>query len=59
MRPDDLDSSAHVQPLLGYDWIAGLLDTDVSDKTEGYLAELQEFRSNNYEDCVHKSFAEE
>ncbi|KFQ22744.1 Migration and invasion-inhibitory protein, partial [Merops nubicus] len=43
------------RPLLGYDWIAGLLDTNssVAEKSEQYFAELQEFRQANKEACVH------
>ncbi|NWV85626.1 MIIP protein, partial [Dasyornis broadbenti] len=45
-------SAAH--PFLGYDWIAGLLDTksSVTEKPEQYFAELQEFRQANREACI-------
>ncbi|XP_056364217.1 migration and invasion-inhibitory protein isoform X2 [Oenanthe melanoleuca] len=43
-------------PLLGYDWIAGLLDTKspVTEKPEQYFAELQEFRQSNRDTCIHQ-----
>ncbi|NXM75436.1 MIIP protein, partial [Serilophus lunatus] len=43
-----------VRPFLGYDWIAGLLDTKspVTEKSEQYFAELQEFRQANREACI-------
>ncbi|XP_029426878.1 migration and invasion-inhibitory protein [Rhinatrema bivittatum] len=42
-----------VCPLLGYDWIAGLLDMDPSlwEKSEQYFSELYEFRQVNREEC--------
>ncbi|XP_019367258.1 PREDICTED: migration and invasion-inhibitory protein [Gavialis gangeticus] len=49
-----------VRPLLGYDWIAGLLETDssVSEKSEQYFAELKEFRLVNKEACVYEQCLE-
>uniref|UniRef100_A0A8C3DRV2 Uncharacterized protein n=1 Tax=Corvus moneduloides TaxID=1196302 RepID=A0A8C3DRV2_CORMO len=46
-------SSWSARPFLGYDWIAGLLDTksSVTEKSEQYFAELQEFRQANRETC--------
>ncbi|NWV71695.1 MIIP protein, partial [Malurus elegans] len=46
--------SAH--PFLGYDWIAGLLDTksSVTEKSEEYFDDLQEFRQANREACIHQ-----
>lgn len=41
-------------PRLGYDWIAGLLDTSgtkLCDKDEEYFSELDEFRRVNYDEC--------
>ncbi|XP_066290881.1 uncharacterized protein [Branchiostoma lanceolatum] len=48
------------QPLLGYDWIAGLLDNDASslDRSEGFFEELREFRRVNREECEHKAHLE-
>ncbi|XP_030041868.1 migration and invasion-inhibitory protein isoform X2 [Microcaecilia unicolor] len=48
-----LDSWA-VRPLLGYDWIAGLLDMDssLSEKSEQFFSELHEFRQVNRNECV-------
>ncbi|XP_070615583.1 migration and invasion-inhibitory protein isoform X2 [Erythrolamprus reginae] len=47
--------SLSAQPFLGYDWIAGLLETDtsMSEKPEEYFAELQNFRQVNKEACIH------
>ncbi|NXO26783.1 MIIP protein, partial [Cisticola juncidis] len=47
-------------PFLGYDWIAGLLDTKspVTEKSEQYFAELQEFRLSNRETCIHQQHLE-
>ncbi|XP_053509373.1 migration and invasion-inhibitory protein isoform X4 [Ictalurus furcatus] len=44
-----------VQPLLGYDWIAGLLDAEssLSDRSEDFFSELRTFRRVNKEECVH------
>ncbi|NXN34309.1 MIIP protein, partial [Nycticryphes semicollaris] len=49
-------SSWSVRPFLGYDWIAGLLDTSssVAEKSDQYFAELHEFRQANKEACVHE-----
>ncbi|XP_022085554.1 uncharacterized protein LOC110976528 [Acanthaster planci] len=57
MTLDPNDSVANrSQPLLGYDWIAGLLDADapVSEHSEAYFEELRQFRQANREECVHK-----
>ncbi|KAM4758304.1 migration and invasion-inhibitory protein isoform 1-T1 [Cyanocitta cristata] len=53
-------SSWSAHPLLGYDWIAGLLDTksSVTEKSEQYFAELQEFRQANRETCIHQQHLE-
>ncbi|NXY24452.1 MIIP protein, partial [Atrichornis clamosus] len=53
-------SSWSAHPFLGYDWIAGLLDTKspVTEKSEQYFAELQEFRQANREACVHEQHLE-
>ncbi|NXD86543.1 MIIP protein, partial [Halcyon senegalensis] len=49
-------SSWSVRPFLGYDWIAGLLDTSssVAEKSDQYFAELHEFRQANKEACIHQ-----
>uniref|UniRef100_A0A3B3SSU8 Migration and invasion inhibitory protein n=1 Tax=Paramormyrops kingsleyae TaxID=1676925 RepID=A0A3B3SSU8_9TELE len=43
------------EPLLGYDWIAGLLDADSSldDRTDQFFTELHNFRQVNKEECIH------
>lgn len=45
----------HDHNLLGYDWIAALLDNDQSavDRSEGYFEELKEFRRINREHCCN------
>ncbi|NWS26344.1 MIIP protein, partial [Polioptila caerulea] len=47
-------SSWSACPFLGYDWVAGLLDakSSVTEKSEQYFAELQEFRQSNRETCI-------
>ncbi|NXN00914.1 MIIP protein, partial [Sylvia borin] len=53
-------SSWSAHPFLGYDWIAGLLDTKspVTEKPEQYFAELQEFRQSNRETCMGQQHLE-
>ncbi|XP_035757715.1 migration and invasion-inhibitory protein isoform X2 [Egretta garzetta] len=53
-------SSWSVRPFLGYDWIAGLLDTNssVAEKSDQYFAELQEFRQANKAACIHEQHLE-
>ncbi|XP_066190424.1 migration and invasion-inhibitory protein isoform X1 [Sylvia atricapilla] len=53
-------SSWSAHPFLGYDWIAGLLDTKspVTEKPEQYFAELQEFRQSNRETCMDQQHLE-
>ncbi|NXE12685.1 MIIP protein, partial [Lophotis ruficrista] len=53
-------SSWSVRPFLGYDWIAGLLDTDssVAEESDQYFAELQEFRQANKAACIHEQHLE-
>lgn len=50
------DFHAGGDPRLGYDWIAGLLDSSesyLSEKDDNYFKEMNEFRRVNYNDC-HK-----
>ncbi|XP_074749410.1 migration and invasion-inhibitory protein isoform X2 [Strix uralensis] len=53
-------SSWAVRPFLGYDWIAGLLDTksSVAEKSDQYFAELHEFRQANKEACIDEQHLE-
>uniref|UniRef100_A0A8D0CC61 Migration and invasion inhibitory protein n=1 Tax=Salvator merianae TaxID=96440 RepID=A0A8D0CC61_SALMN len=56
-EPEEYTLSADdwsIRPFLGYDWIAGLLDMDssLSEKSEQYFSELQDFRRVNREDCI-------
>ncbi|KAM7005420.1 migration and invasion inhibitory protein [Tautogolabrus adspersus] len=50
----------HLQPLLGYDWIAGVLDTEDSliERSDAFYNDLRMFRSLNRDECVHSSQAE-
>ncbi|XP_034388119.1 migration and invasion-inhibitory protein [Cyclopterus lumpus] len=44
-----------VQPLLGYDWIAGVLDAEDSliERSDEFFNDLHTFRSLNKDECVH------
>ncbi|KAA0707501.1 hypothetical protein E1301_Tti016366 [Triplophysa tibetana] len=44
-----------IQPLLGYDWIAGLVDIEssLSERPEHFFSELQSFRQVNRDECVN------
>ncbi|CAJ1050525.1 migration and invasion-inhibitory protein [Xyrichtys novacula] len=50
----------HLQPLLGYDWIAGLLDAEDSwiERSDEFFNDLRAFRSLNKDECVHSPDAE-
>ncbi|XP_043851356.1 migration and invasion-inhibitory protein isoform X2 [Dromiciops gliroides] len=50
------DESWRMKPYLGYDVIAGLLDTasPVTHKSENYFSELQDFRKANKEECISR-----
>ncbi|XP_026202674.1 migration and invasion-inhibitory protein [Anabas testudineus] len=45
----------HLQPLLGYDWIAGVLDAEDSliERSDEFFNDLHMFRSLNKDECVH------
>lgn len=45
------------QSLLGYDWIAGMLDNDsyISQKDDSFFDELKEFRRVNRTECTGSS----
>lgn len=49
----------NVQPLLGYDWIAGVLEVESSltEHSEDFFNELRAFRQVNKDDCVHSPLA--
>ncbi|XP_061868712.1 migration and invasion-inhibitory protein isoform X2 [Colius striatus] len=53
-------SSWSARPFLGYDWFAGLLDTNssVTEKSDQYFAELHEFRQANKAACIHEEHLE-
>ncbi|MBN3307689.1 MIIP protein, partial [Amia calva] len=48
------------QPLMGYDWIAGMLDTDSSlaERSEQFFTEIKSFRQVNRDECVHEPYAQ-
>ncbi|XP_073511558.1 migration and invasion-inhibitory protein [Phyllobates terribilis] len=48
------------RPLLGYDWIAGLLEvkSPITNKSDQFFAEINEFRLINREECAHECFTE-
>ncbi|KAF1391844.1 hypothetical protein PFLUV_G00046280 [Perca fluviatilis] len=50
----------HLQPLLGYDWIAGVLDAEDSliERSDEFFNDLHMFRSLNKDKCVHSPQAE-
>ncbi|XP_069546684.1 migration and invasion-inhibitory protein isoform X1 [Brachyistius frenatus] len=50
----------HLQPLLGYDWIAGVLDAEDSliERSDEFFNELRVFRSLNKDECVHSAQAQ-
>ncbi|KAM7422830.1 hypothetical protein PAMA_010728 [Pampus argenteus] len=50
----------HLQPLLGYDWIAGVLDVENSliERSDDFFNDLRAFRLLNKDECVHGSQAE-
>ncbi|XP_003471248.2 migration and invasion-inhibitory protein [Cavia porcellus] len=49
------ESSWRLRPYLGYDWIAGTLDSSspISSKPEAFFSELQEFREAHRAECIH------
>lgn len=48
-----------LQPLLGYDWIAGILDAESSltEHSEQFFNDLRTFRQVNRDECVHSQQA--
>lgn len=48
------ESHHYMPPLLGYDWIAGVLDAESSlmERSEEFFDELRTFRSVNKDECV-------
>ncbi len=45
------------RPLLGYDWIAGLLDNsrDLQDQSDEFFESIKAFRRDNKDACVGRS----
>ncbi|XP_063799894.1 migration and invasion-inhibitory protein [Pseudophryne corroboree] len=59
------DPATHVdqrsaRALLGYDWIAGLLEVNspITNQSDQFFSEIGEFRRVNREECVHRCFSE-
>ncbi|GAA6231975.1 migration and invasion-inhibitory protein isoform X1 [Lates japonicus] len=50
----------HLQPLLGYDWIAGVLDAEDSliERPDEFFNDLRVFRSLHKDECVHSPQAD-
>ncbi|KAL0978682.1 hypothetical protein UPYG_G00173850 [Umbra pygmaea] len=48
-----------MRPLLGYDWIAGIVDAESSltERSEQFFTELHTFRQVNRDECVHSKQA--
>ncbi|XP_010370041.2 migration and invasion-inhibitory protein isoform X4 [Rhinopithecus roxellana] len=48
------ERSWRLRPYLGYDWIAGSLDTNssIANQPEAFFSKLQEFRETNKEECI-------
>ncbi|XP_040890248.1 migration and invasion-inhibitory protein [Toxotes jaculatrix] len=56
--------SHHLKPLLGYDWIAGILDAEdyLIERSDEFFSDLRVFRSLHRDECVHSpqtGFSEE
>ncbi|XP_012886624.1 PREDICTED: migration and invasion-inhibitory protein isoform X3 [Dipodomys ordii] len=49
------ERSWRLRPYLGYDWIAGSLDSasHITDEPEAFFSTLQKFREANKEECIH------
>ena len=54
------DANQQGKSLLGYDWIAGILDNEsyISEKPDDFFDDIKEFRRVNKNDCYGKAFAE-
>ncbi|XP_075407031.1 migration and invasion-inhibitory protein isoform X2 [Tenrec ecaudatus] len=53
-EPEVPEWSWRLRPYLGYDWIAGTLDSTsvVTDESDTFFSKLQEFREANKEECI-------
>ncbi|XP_054640289.1 migration and invasion-inhibitory protein [Dunckerocampus dactyliophorus] len=49
-----------LHPLLGYDWIAGVLDVQnaLAEHSDDFYDELQAFRTHNKRECIHQPHSE-
>lgn len=56
----DTQQSLPDQRLLGYDWIAALLDNDSAliDQSESFFNELREFRKSYKDECSNRFYME-
>lgn len=52
--------SKQQQKMLGYDWIAALIENDPAavNRSETFFDELKEFRKLNLEECVNQIYME-
>ena len=52
--------SRQQQKMLGYDWIAALIDNDSNaiNQSETFFEDLKEFRRLNLEECVNSMYME-
>lgn len=59
LEQQSISDRHNVQPLLGYDWIAGVLDVESSltERSEDFFNELHSFRQVNKDDCVRSPLA--
>ncbi|KAM4014865.1 migration and invasion-inhibitory protein [Anomaloglossus baeobatrachus] len=59
-EPPSLEPRWSSRPLLGYDWIAGLLEvkSPITNKSDQFFSEISEFRRVNREECAHEYFTE-
>lgn len=55
-----LETGWSARPLLGYDWIAGLLEvkSPITNKSDQFFSEISEFRRVNRDECAHEYFTE-
>lgn len=56
---DSTSERRRIRPLLGYDWIAGLVDAESSltERPEHFFSDLQNFRQVNGDECIHSSIS--
>ncbi|XP_073732450.1 migration and invasion-inhibitory protein [Misgurnus anguillicaudatus] len=59
LENDSTYERRRIRPLLGYDWIAGLVDAESSltERPEHFFSDLQNFRRVNGEECIQSSIS--